>query len=193
MRKNIMICGVGGQGSLLASRILGHVALSGGFDVKVSEVHGMAQRGGSVVTYVRYSDEGQVASPVICRGEADIMICFEQLEAARWLSYLKKDGVIIVNTQKILPMPVVMGVAQYPDMLIEKIQNKGVRIISCDALEVAERLGNEKAVNVVLIGLLARNSGLKAELFIDAVKACVPARFIELNLKAFEAGYNIET
>ena len=121
------------------------------------------------------------------------MICFEQLEAARWLSYLKKDGVIIVNTQKILPMPVVMGVAQYPDMLIEKIQNKGVRIISCDALEVAERLGNEKAVNVVLIGLLARNSGLKAELFIDAVKACVPARFIELNLKAFEAGYNIET
>ena len=189
--KSIMIVGVGGQGSLLASRLIGNVLLSQGFDVKVSEVHGMSQRGGSVVTYVKYGD--RVNSPVIEKGEADIIISFEQLEAARWLSYLKKDGVIIVNTQKILPMPVVMGVAQYPDMLIEKIQNKGVRIISCDALEVAERLGNEKAVNVVLIGLLARNSGLKAELFIDAVKACVPARFIELNLKAFEAGYNIET
>lgn len=115
-----MIAGVGGQGTLLASRIIGALALGRGFDVKVSEVHGMAQRGGSVVTYVRYSD-GTVASPIICRGEADFLLCFEQLEAARWLPCLKKDGELIVNTQEILPMPVITGAQKYPEGIIEKI------------------------------------------------------------------------
>ncbi|HPE95436.1 MAG TPA: indolepyruvate oxidoreductase subunit beta [Bacillota bacterium] len=191
MTGNIMICGVGGQGSLLASRILGHVAQSLGCDVKVSEVHGMAQRGGSVVTYVRYSDEGKVASPVICRGEADVLLSFEQLEGARWIEYLKKDGLLIVNTQQILPMPVVLGAAEYPTDLIEKIKSRGINTVAFDALGAARELGNEKVVNVILIGIFAKHSEVPVGLFTDAVRECVPERLRELNLKAFEAGYNI--
>lgn len=186
---NIMISGVGGQGSLLASRILGSLAINKGFDVKVSEVHGMAQRGGSVVTYVRYSED-KVASPVICKGEADYLLCFEQLEAARWLSYLKVGGVLITNTQKILPMPVVTGAEEYPEGIVDSIKAKSVNVIAIDALKLAAEAGSEKAVNVVLIGAFARFCEFTKEEVEQCIRSCVPAKFLDINLKAFELGYN---
>ena len=188
--KSIMIVGVGGQGSLLASRIIGNVLLSQGFDVKVSEVHGMSQRGGSVVTYVKYGDK--VYSPVIEKGEADIIVSFELLEAARWLSYLKKGGHLITSTQTLDPMPVITGAAQYPTDIVEKIKGMGVDIIAADALSLAEEAGNAKASNVVLMGLIASKMSFDDEVWKDAIKNCVPEKFLELNLKAFELGKNIE-
>jgi indolepyruvate ferredoxin oxidoreductase beta subunit len=188
--KNIMIVGVGGQGSLLASRIIGNAVLLKGYDVKVSEVHGMSQRGGSVVTYVRYGEK--VWSPVICRGEADIIISFELLEAARWLPYLKKGGVIVVNTQKINPMPVITGALEYPDQLVEKIKAKGIKIVAADTLKLAKEAGNERTSNVALIGLMGRYLGFDVETLKESVKISVPAKFLEVNLKAFELGYNYE-
>lgn len=184
--KNIMIVGVGGQGSLLASRILGNAVLLAGYDVKVSEVHGMSQRGGSVVTYVKYGDK--VASPVICRGEADIIMSFELLEAARWLPCLKKGGVIITNTQRINPMPVITGAAEYPENLVEKLKVSGAKVIAADALALAREAGSEKAVNVALIGLMAKSLGFDTELLHEAVRMSVPEKFVELNLRAFELG-----
>jgi len=186
---NIMIAGVGGQGSLLASRVLGALAINKGFDVKVSEVHGMSQRGGSVVTYVRYSED-KVASPVICRGEADFLLCFEQLEAARWIEYLKKDGVLVVNTQKMLPMPVITGAMEYPENIIDDIKAKGVKVIDMDALKLAADAGSEKAVNIVLIGAFARFCEFSKEEVEECIKSCVPQKFLDINLKAFELGYN---
>lgn len=186
--KNIMIVGVGGQGSLLASRIIGNAVLLQGYDVKVSEVHGMAQRGGSVVTYVRYGEK--VNSPVICRGEADIILAFEQLEAARWISYLKPNGVIIVNTQQINPMPVITGTAEYPNDLVGAMKATGVKVIAADALELAKQSGNEKAVNVALIGLMAEYIGFDSEILRESIKISVHERFIESNIKAFELGKN---
>lgn len=188
--KSIMIVGVGGQGSLLASRIIGNVLLSQGFDVKVSEVHGMSQRGGSVVTYVKYGDK--VYSPVIEKGEADIIVSFELLEAARWLSYLKKGGHLITSTQTLDPMPVITGAAEYPTDIVEKIKGMGVDIIAADALSLAEEAGNAKASNVVLMGLIASKMSFDDQVWKDAVKQCVPEKFLELNLKAFELGKNIE-
>lgn len=189
MVKSIMIVGVGGQGTLLASRILGNVAINSGYDVKVSEVHGMSQRGGSVVTYVRYGDG--VASPIIGIGGADIVLAFEELEAYRSLPYLKKGGRLIVNTQNIAPMPVITGAAEYPEGIIEKIKEKSVDTVALDALSIAKEIGNVKAVNVILIGVLAKSSEIPKEKWIEAVTETVPAKFLELNLKAFEAGYNI--
>jgi len=184
--KNIMIVGVGGQGSLLASRIIGNAVLLKGYDVKVSEVHGMSQRGGSVVTYVKYGEK--VYSPVICRGEADIIMSFELLEAARWLPFLKKDGVIITNTQQINPMPVITGAAQYPTDLVDKMKASGVKVIAADALSIAQQAGNDKAVNVALIGLMAKYSGFDTELIREAIRISVPAKFLEVNLKAYDLG-----
>ena len=184
--KNIMIVGVGGQGSLLASRILGNAVLIKGYDVKVSEVHGMSQRGGSVVTYVKYGDK--VASPVICRGEADIIMSCELLEAARWLPYLKRDGVIITNTQQINPMPVITGAAEYPSNLVEKLKATGAKVIAADALALAREAGSEKAVNVALIGLMAHALGFDTETLHEAIRISVPEKFVDLNLKAFELG-----
>lgn len=186
--KSIMIVGVGGQGTLLASRLLGNALISCGYDVKVSEVHGMSQRGGSVVTYVRYGQK--VYSPVIEKGEADIILSFEQLEAARWLPYLKKGGKMIVNTQTIDPMPVITGVEKYPEGILDAIAQKGVDMVTADALSLAEQAGSSKAVNVALIGVLAKSSELDKQIWIDTIKSTVPEKFIELNLKAFELGYN---
>ena len=188
MNKSIMIVGVGGQGTLLASRILGSALLSKGYDVKVSEVHGMSQRGGSVVTYVKYGEK--VYSPVIGEGEADLILAFEQLEAARWLSCLKKDGKVVVNTQKIDPMSVVIGDSVYPDGVIDAVKNAGATVVELDALPLAVEAGSPKAVNVVLIGAMAKNTDIDKEIWLDAVKACVPENFLELNLKAFELGYS---
>ena len=185
---NIMIVGVGGQGTLLASRILGTAAQSIGMDVKLSEVHGMSQRGGSVVTYVRYGEK--IASPIIEEGGADIILAFEQLEAYRYLPYLKEGGTYIVNTQKTDPMPVICGTAQYPENILEKIEKMGIHIIACDALALALEAGNQKATNVALIGLLAKHSTIEKKHWIDALHATVPPKFLEANLKAFELGYN---
>ena len=188
MTKNIMIVGVGGQGTLLASRILGNLVINEGYDVKVSEVHGMSQRGGSVVTYVKYGEK--VYSPVIDEGEADIILAFELLEAYRALPYLKKGGKIIVNTQKIDPMPVITGAMQYPENIEDKLSKK-VNLVTANALTLAEKAGNIKAVNVVLIGVLAKSTDIAYEKWIDAIKTTVPEKFLEVNLKAFELGYNL--
>lgn len=182
--KNIMIVGVGGQGSLLASRILGAAALDSGYDVKVSEVHGMSQRGGSVVTYVRYGES--VASPVICEGEADVILSFEKLESARWLPFLKIGGTVVTSVQEINPMPVITGAAQYPDEIVEKIKALGVDIIAEDAAAIALEAGNEKAANVALIGLAAHVLGFDTEALRAAVAACVPKKALDVNLKAFD-------
>lgn len=184
--KSVMIVGVGGQGSLLASRILGNVLLSQGFDVKVSEVHGMSQRGGSVVTYVKYGDK--VYSPVIEKGEADVIISFEQLEAARCVPFLKKNGHLIVSTQKIDPMPVITGAAVYPDDIPAKIAQSGIDVIAVDALGKAEQAGSSKASNVVLMGVLSTKLGFERDVWMKALEECVPEKFLELNRKAFELG-----
>ena len=186
MVKNIMIVGVGGQGTLLASKMLGHLLLGQGYDVKVSEVHGMSQRGGSVVTYVRFGD--RVYSPVIDEGEADFIVSFEQLEAARWISYLKPGGVIVTNTQKTDPMPVITGAATYPENLIGKMREKGAQVDAVDALPLAEKAGTAKAVNLVLMGRLSRYFDFEDGVWQEAVDACVPAKFLEMNRKAFALG-----
>ena len=189
MTKNILIVGVGGQGTLLASKVMGKVFLDSGYDVKVSEVHGMSQRGGSVVTYVRYGDE--VYSTLIDKGEADILLSFEALEAARWLPYLKKDGVVITNTQRLNPMSVVMGTATYPDDILDKIKAVGVKPIEVDALALAEEAGSAKSVNVVLLGIAAKKIGLDKQLWLDAVKSTVPLKTVDMNVAAFEKGYEL--
>ena len=186
--KSVIIVGVGGQGTLLASRLLGTAMVSEGFDVKVSEVHGMSQRGGSVVTYVKYGEK--VYSPVINEGEADVVLAFEQLEAARFLPFLKKGGSIIVNTQKIDPMPVVTGVASYPQEILSKLQNMGANLLAVDALSLANEAGSQKAVNVVLIGAMASKLNIDKEIWIKAIEETVPEKFLEMNKKAFELGYN---
>ena len=186
--KNIMIVGVGGQGSLLASKLLGRLLLTRGYDIKVSEVHGMSQRGGSVVTYVRFGDK--VYSPVIDKGVADYIVSFELLEAARWTEYLKADGKIIVNTQQINPMPVIIGAAEYPENLVQKMVDAGIDVDAFDALKLAEQAGSTKAVNIVLMGHLSRNFDFTEEEWLEAIAQSVPPKFLELNQKAFLLGRN---
>ena len=187
--KNIMIVGVGGQGTLLASKLLGAVLLKENYDVKVSEVHGMSQRGGSVVTYVRYGEK--VYSPIIDKGEADIIISFELLEAARWLEYLKPGGQIIVNTQRMEPMPVIIGAADYPENIEEKLMQAGAKVDAKDFLKIANEAGSSKAVNIALMGKMSNYfAEIPESVWIDTMKEIVPAKFLELNLRAFELGKN---
>ena len=186
--KSIMIVGVGGQGSLLASKLLGRLLLTRGYDIKVSEVHGMSQRGGSVVTYVRYGDK--VYSPVIDKGQADCIVSFELLEAARWTEYLKPGGKIIVNTQQINPMPVIIGAAQYPENLVEKMEAAGIDVDAFDALTLAEQAGSSKAVNIVLMGHMSRNFDFTEEEWMTALEQSVAPKFLEMNKKAFALGRN---
>ena len=186
--KYIMIVGVGGQGSLLASKLLGHLLMSQGYDVKVSEVHGMSQRGGSVVTYVRYGDK--VFSPVIDKGQADYIVSFELLEAARWLPFLKKDGQIVTNTQQIDPMPVITGAAEYPEDLVKKLLATGAKVDALDCLSLAEEAGSAKAVNIVLLGRLSHYFDLPQEEWMKSLEANVPSKFLDMNKKAFELGKN---
>ncbi len=183
----IMIVGVGGQGTLLASRILGKAFIAQGLDVKVSEVHGMSQRGGSVVTYVKCGQ--RVDSPIVDRGNADLILAFEQLEAARFLPYLKPGGKMIVNTQQIDPMPVITGAAVYPKGILEQLQS-AADVVAIDALSLAKQAGSAKAVNVVLMGAMVKRMGLDKEVFVKAVESTVPAKYRELNINAFEMGYN---
>ena len=184
--KNIMIVGVGGQGSLLASKMLGSLLLAEGYDVKVSEVHGMSQRGGSVVTYVRYGSK--VFSPVLDRGEADYIVSFELLEAARWLPFLKEDGQIVTNIQQIDPMPVITGTAEYPEDLVRKLNESGAKVDAIDCVKLAEEAGSVKAVNLVLMGRLSHYFDLPEEAWMAALEANVPEKFLELNKKAFALG-----
>jgi indolepyruvate ferredoxin oxidoreductase beta subunit len=182
----VLIVGVGGQGTLLASRILGEVLLSAGQDVKVSEVHGMSQRGGSVVTHVRWGDD--VASPIADKGEADFILAFEQLEAARWLPFLKIGGVLIANTQRIAPMPVITGAAVYPAGIFEAFQAEHVDCVCLDAQTLALRAGSARAVNTVLLGALSKRLPFPRTAWDDALTRCVKPAFRSLNQNAFAFG-----
>ena len=186
--KNIMIVGVGGQGTLLTSRILGGITLQAGFDVKLSEVHGMAQRGGSVVTYVRYGEN--VAEPIVEEGQADVLIAFERLEALRYAHFLKKDGVIILNDQRIDPMPVVIGAATYPENIVETLSRK-YRVLKIDAMAEAKKLGNTRTFNVIVLGMAARHMDFKKEDWITVIEKTVPAKTVDINRQAFLVGYEL--
>ncbi len=184
--KNILIVGVGGQGALLASKTLGQVLLDAGYDVKVSEVHGMSQRGGSVVTYVRYGKK--VYSPIVDKGQADYIVSFEMLEAARYTDYLKPDGKIIVNTQTIDPMPVITGDVKYPENLEQKMKDAGFDVDAVDCLSLAQQAGTAKAVNIVLMGRLSKYMNFAEEEWLKAIEKLVKPQFLEMNKKAFALG-----
>ncbi|MCC8042942.1 MAG: indolepyruvate oxidoreductase subunit beta [Oscillospiraceae bacterium] len=184
--KAIVIVGVGGQGTLLASRVIGSALISQGYDVKVSEVHGMSQRGGSVVTYIKYGDK--VYSPIVEKGQADVVLSFEVLEAARALPFLKKGGKLITNTQQIEPMPVITGNASYPADIVKQIKDMGVDITAVDALSLAQEAGTSKAVNIVLIGLLSHVLDFGDEVWNKALEDCVPPKALDVNKKAFALG-----
>ena len=188
-KTNILIVGVGGQGTLLASVLLGNLALDKDYDVKLSEVHGMAQRGGSVVTHVKISEDG-VNSPLIEEGDADVIIACEELEAYRWLPYLKKGGTMYVNTQQWLPMPVVMGQAEYPENIMETLEKNAAKVKAFDALKIAEECGSVKAVNVVLLGAASNDLPFDEAAWIKVIEENVKPKFVDLNKKAFELGRN---
>ena len=183
---NILIVGVGGQGTLLTSRIIAQVAVQMGFDVKVSEIHGMAQRGGSVVSQVRYGS--QVFSPIISKGEADIILAFEKIEAARWLDYLKPEGMVIINNERVNSLPVMSGKVKYPDHIHERVAELVPKTTIVDATDIAVRCGNVRAANVVLVGMISQAMGIPAEEVEKAITAIVPARALDVNLKAFREG-----
>ncbi len=186
--KNIMIVGVGGQGTLLTSRILGGVPLAAGYDVKLSEVHGMAQRGGSVVTYVRYGKS--VAEPIVEEGQADVLIAFEKLEALRYSHFLKKDGVLIINDQEIDPITVVTGVAEYPTDIIKTLSAPH-KVIAIDAAAEAKKLGNSRVFNTIVVGVAAKHMDFDKNVWLDVISKVVPQKTVSINLDAFEVGYNL--
>ena len=183
---NVMVVGVGGQGTLLTSRIIGKTALKEGFDVKLSEVHGMAQRGGSVVTFIRFGEK--VYEPIVEEGDADILISFELAEAMRYAHFLKKNGVIVVNDCRIDPMTVVIGAAEYPKNVVERLKDKH-EVYAVDGLSVAKRLGNSKVLNSAVLGAAARMIGFDKESWIEVLKETVPPKTVEINEKAFLLGY----
>jgi len=187
--KNIMIVGVGGQGTLLTSRILGGITVAAGYDVKLSEVHGMAQRGGSVVTFVRYGEK--VAEPIVEEGCADVLIAFERLEALRYAHFLKKDGVIVLNDYRIDPMSVVTGNAEYPEGIVETLK-KDHKVYTVDAMKEAEKLGNTRTFNVIVLGLAAKHMDFSKEDWLKVIENTVPEKTIEINKKAFMLGYSLE-
>ena len=184
--KNIMIVGVGGQGTLLTSRILGGITVAAGYDVKLSEVHGMAQRGGSVVTFVRYGES--VAEPIVEEGCADVLIAFEKLEAMRYAHFLKKDGAIVVNDHRIDPITVVTGVAQYPENIIENLE-KEYNVYKVNAMEEALKLGNSRVFNIIVLGVAAKHMDFSKEDWLNVIEKTVPAKTVEINKKAFLLGY----
>ena len=184
--KNIMIVGVGGQGTLLTSRILGGITIAAGYDVKLSEVHGMAQRGGSVVTYVRYGEK--VAEPIVEEGQADVLIAFEKLEALRYAHFLKKDGAIVVNDHRIDPITVVTGAASYPDNIIEDLE-KEYQVYKVNAMEEALKLGNSKVFNIIVLGVAAKHMDFSKEDWLNVIEKTVPPKTVEINKKAFLLGF----
>ena len=185
---NILIVGVGGQGTLLASRVLGAIADIEGLDCKLSEVHGMSQRGGSVVTHVRMGDN--ICAPLVSEGDADFIMAFEKLEAMRWGYYLKKEGKILINDQEIMPMPVITGAAQYPENVLDELRACGIALDALDALSLANEAGSAKAVNIVLMGRLAKYLDIPLERWLEEIEKSVKPQFVEINKKAFTLGYN---
>ena len=187
--KNILLVGVGGQGTILASKILTSGLIKAGYDVKMSEIHGMSQRGGSVSTQVRFGDK--VYSPIVGKGSADVIVAFEEMEALRWLDHLKIGGKMVINDHQIQPVPVNLGLAEYPQGIIEHLKEK-VEVLSFKAADVATELGNPKAMNIVLLGALVKAMGGLDDIDWDAeIEANVKAKFVDLNKKAFHAGYNL--
>ncbi|HEX3016219.1 MAG TPA: indolepyruvate oxidoreductase subunit beta [Desulfobacteria bacterium] len=186
---SILLVGVGGQGTILAAKILSQVAMQQKLDVKMSEVHGMSQRGGSVITYVKFGP--QVFSPLIEPGEADYIVSFEKLESLRWAHYLKPGGTLVVNEQEIYPLPVLTGAANYPDHIFDRLAAKNIKVVKCNAARLAEQCGNIKAANVVLMGVLAHESAISKQAWLEAIEQKVPARFLALNKAAFEVGYSL--
>ena len=186
--RNIMIVGVGGQGTLLTSRILGGLAINAGYDVKLSEVHGMAQRGGSVVTFVRYGDN--VCEPIVEEGQADVIIAFEKLEALRYAHFLKKDGALVVNDWRIDPMPVVIGAAEYPEGIIETLKETH-SVYAVNAMEEAKKLGNSRVFNLIVLGVAAQHMDFTKEQWYTVIENTVPPKTVELNKMAFDAGYSL--
>ncbi|ABX43443.1 indolepyruvate oxidoreductase subunit beta [Lachnoclostridium phytofermentans] len=186
--KNIMIVGVGGQGTLLTSRILGGITRIAGYDVKLSEVHGMAQRGGSVVTFVRYGEK--VYEPIVEEGQADVLIAFERLEAMRYSHFLKKSGVLIVNDQRIDPMPVVIGASIYPENIIENLE-KEHRVLRVDAMAKAKELGNPKVFNIIVLGVAAAYMDFTKDDWLTVIEQTVPPKTIDINIEAFLIGYEM--
>lgn len=186
--KNIMIVGVGGQGTLLTSRILGGLAIENGYDVKLSEVHGMAQRGGSVVTFVRYGEH--VAEPIVEEGQADVLIAFERLEALRYAHFLKKDGALVINDWRIDPMPVTIGAAEYPEQIIEKL-SKNHQVYAINATEESKKLGNPKVFNLIVLGVAAQHMDFTKEQWYEVIEKTVPPKTVEINKQAFDAGYQM--
>ena len=184
--KNIMIVGVGGQGTLLTSRILGGITVDAGYDVKLSEVHGMAQRGGSVVTFVRYGEK--VAEPIVEEGQADLLIAFEMLEAKRYAHFLKKDGVLVVNEQRIDPITVVTGVATYPEGIVEELE-KEYSVLKINAMDEALKLGNSKVFNIIVLGMAAKHMDFSKEDWLKVIEKTVPPKTVEMNKKAFLLGF----
>lgn len=184
--RNIMIVGVGGQGTLLTSRILGGLAVLGGYDVKLSEVHGMAQRGGSVVTFVRYGEK--VAEPIVEEGQADVLIAFERLEALRYAHFLKPEGALVVNDWKIDPMPVVIGAAEYPKEILETLSND-YKVYAVNGTEEAKKLGNARTFNLVVLGVAAQHMNFTKEQWYEVIEKTVPPKTIEINKRAFDVGY----
>ncbi|NLK63500.1 MAG: indolepyruvate oxidoreductase subunit beta [Tissierellia bacterium] len=183
--KNILLVGVGGQGTILVSKILSTGLMEAGYDVKMSEIHGMAQRGGSVSTQVRYGKE--VSSPIIGIGEADILVSFETMETLRWLEFLKPEGVVVINDFKIPSAPILMGKADYPEGIIELIEGKAkTKVIN--AGEIAEELGNQKVMNVVLLGALIKSMNLTDIDWEAVIKSQVKEKFVDINIKAFKKG-----
>ncbi len=185
--KSLLLVGVGGQGTILASKILSAGLIDAGYDVKMSEVHGMAQRGGSVTTQVRYGKK--VYAPIIGKGQADILVSFEAMEAIRLLEFLNPEGTVVVNDFKIPSAPILMGNVDYPEGVIEKLKEK-VDTKVLDAGKIAEDLGNPKTMNIVLLGALVKAMNLTDIDWEKAIKENVKEQFIEINIKAFNEGMN---
>ena len=185
-KADIIFCGVGGQGILLASEIISQVALDSGLDIKKSEVHGMAQRGGSVVSHVRISEK--VYSPLIKTGTADYLVSFEQIETVRYIDLLKPDGEIIMNTQRIVPITAYIGDTPYPDDVIPMLKVKTANIHPIDALDIAVKAGNKNTVNIVMLGALSNVMEFEEKIWIESLRKRVPAKFLDVNMKAFKAG-----
>ncbi len=186
---NILFCGVGGQGILLASEVTSHALIEAGYDVKKSEVHGMAQRGGAVEAFLRYGE--RVYSPLVGLGSVDIEVSFELLESLRYLPYLRKDATVVVNTQRISPATVATGLENYPEGILDELKSRGLKVYPVDAFSIAQELGEVRAVNMIMVGVLSRFLPVEADLFIDVIKQRVKKRFHEVNIEAFNRGREI--
>jgi len=186
-KTDILIAGVGGQGTILTGRVIAALAISEGLDVKTAETHGMAQRGGSVITHVRISEK--VYSPLIPQGDGDILLSFEKLEALRWLPYLRAEGIVIVNTQELEPLPVLTGSVDYPEGILEEIEAKVSRLIAVDALAVEPVKQNPRMVNTFLLGILAKNMPFDKNKWLRVMEQEIKAKLVEINKQSFEAGW----